>query len=221
MDCRQTTQYLDGLLDGTLSEPLRSVLRSHLGHCTACRRAMTQVQAFRTRLRDWPVPPPTPGFPDRVLHNAALRNRAWPAPRALIGLALAASLMAGIGVGLALAPLHAGRNAAVQSVAMNVEQPRSVQLAFESVHELRGVTLRLNLPPDVEVVGYPGQRQLVWRTDLKPGRNRLMLPLIAHAGPGGNLVAQMTQGARSKAFTVRIDVQQRRNAALPAGSLMG
>lgn len=213
MECQQATQYFDEELDGTLSEPLQYGLHQHLKHCTACQQRCESGNRLHAALKDWQVPPPSAGFKDRVLHVAVERNRPWPKSATLVGLAMAASLVIGIGLGLVLAPVGSGPQSAVQTVAMTVDQPQNVTLAFDSAQALTGVTLTVNLPANVELVGYPGQRSLSWRTDLKAGKNQLTLPLIAHKGAGGALAASLTHGQRHKEFSLYLAVQQRRDAA--------
>lgn len=219
MECLQISQYLDDELDGTLSEPQRHALQQHLKQCAHCQRRFEENGVLRAALKDWQVPPPSVGFKDRVLQITSERNRHWPAPAQLIGLAMAASLVVGIGMGLMLAPVGMGQLNSVQTVAMVVGQPQNISLAFDSAHELHGVTLTLNLPANVEVVGYPGQRTLSWRTHLNAGKNQLTLPLIARNGVGGALAAALTHGKQHKEFSLYLAVQHQRDAASIAASL--
>lgn len=213
MECQLIGQYFDEELDGTLSEPQQHALYQHLKHCARCQRRYDADAVLRRALKDWRVPPPRPGFVDRVLHTAQERNRHWPTPTKLIGLAMAASLVVGIGMGLVLAPLGTEQQSGMPTIAMSVDQPQNVRLAFDSTRELRDVTLTVSLPADVEVVGYPGQRVLSWRTDLKAGKNQLTLPLIARKGAGGALAAALTHGRQHKEFSLYLAVQHRRDAA--------
>ncbi len=213
MECQQANQYFDEELDGSLSEPLQYGLHQHLKHCAVCQRRFEANGMLQAALKDWQVPPPSAGFKDRVLHVAMERNRHWSVSAKLVGLAMAASLVIGIGMGLVWAPLSSGPHNAVQTVAMTLGQAQNVNLAFDSAHALHDVTLTVSLPANVELVGYPGQRTLSWRTDLKAGKNQLTLPLIARNGAGGALAASLTHGQQHKEFSLYLAVQQRRDAA--------
>ncbi len=213
MECQQIRQFLDDALDGTLPDTLQHAVQQHLKHCGPCHARFNEHAAVCAALQDWQAPLPPPGFQDRVLRAARERNRRWPVSQQLIGLAMAASLVVGIGMGLMLAPAGTGQQDGLQTVAMAVGQAQNVNLAFESARELHDVTLTLSLPADVEVVGYPGQRTLSWRTHLKAGKNQLTLPLIARDGAGGPLAASLTLGDQHKEFSLYLAVQRQRDAA--------
>ncbi len=211
MECSQVNTHIDELLANALGEPLRSAVLLHIEHCDQCARTLRQDRSLHELLRGLPLPPPSPGFHARVLRQAGAGQRR--SRSLLTGLALAATLVMGVVLGWMLAP-GGEPPASVQAVALLAQQPGSVRLAFESGHDLRDVKLTLHLPSSVELVGYPGQHELTWRTDLRRGRNELSLPLVARDGEGGLLVAQLEHGVQRKQFVVRINVDQ--TGALPA-----
>ena len=62
------------------------------------------------------------------------------------------------------------------------------------------------LPEGVEVDGFPGQREIVWMTSLKEGRNVLPLTLLATSPVGGELLATLRHENDDKTFRVRVKV---------------
>ena len=83
-----------------------------------------------------------------------------------------------------------------------VEQ--TVRLAFHSGQRLEGVTLTLELPPNVELAHWPGQHRLSWQVDLEAGDNVLALPLKVLFPGSGELVARLNLGQQHKSFRVEI-----------------
>ena len=80
---------------------------------------------------------------------------------------------------------------------------QTVRLVFRSASALDDVTIELVLPEGVELDGYPGQRRLVWQSDLRAGSNLLELPMLVH-GNGGVLTATLNHGAERRQFSARV-----------------
>jgi hypothetical protein len=78
-----------------------------------------------------------------------------------------------------------------------------LRLVFRSEDALQGVTIEIELPEGVELAGYPGQRQLVWTSDIQAGPNLLELPVEVR-GDGGVLTATLNHGAERRQFSVRV-----------------
>jgi len=164
---------------------------------------------LRDRLRQLPVPPPSPGFAARVFAGLEVRQPRRMTPP--FAMALAASLA--LGVGLTVwrqdrAPAAPG----VKVVAFAPEEVHSVRLLFRSPRALNGVTIHLQLPAGVELAGHPGRHELRWQTDLQAGANQLDLPVIVQSGEGGLITADLNYGQDRRQFAVL--VQARRPAVL-------
>jgi hypothetical protein len=205
MDCRCFALQVDDWLDGRLNVAERQSMQSHVESCPGCRRGYGAAGALRAALRTLPAPALRPGFAERALAKAAAAPRTG--RQAVLGMALAASVVLGLGVA---AILFAVRPEPVQTLVLTERQPESVRLMFNADKPLSGATLSLTLPENVEIVGYGERRELTWQADLGAGGNLLRLPLIAHGPAGGELVARLTLGASSRTFRLKIKV---RNAA--------
>ena len=129
---------------------------------------------------------------------------AQPPRRAVIGLALAATLVLGVSLGVFLAT----PSAPAQTVALTLERPETVRLMFNSAKPLQAATLSLALPENVELVGYGNRRELAWQTNLREGGNLLQLALVAHGTVKGELVAGLSHGGRSKTFRLKIEIKR-------------
>jgi anti-sigma factor RsiW len=204
MDCRCFALQVDDWLDGRLNVAERQSMQSHVENCPGCSRGYADARELRAQMRALAAPALRAEFAERALLKAgAARRGRW----ALPPMALAASLVLGVGVA---AILFALRPEPVHTVILTVQQPESVRLMFNADKPLSGATLSLTLPENVEIVGYGERRELTWQADLGAGGNVLRLPLIAHGPAGGELVARLTLGASSRTFRLKIKI---RNAA--------
>jgi hypothetical protein len=201
MECKDLRSQLDDYLDGKLDE---RPLKEHLGACAECRRVVQHAQAVQEGLRKLSPPEIHPAFVDRAILRATHPKAvgAHPERRAMVAMALAASLV----LGLALGAFFTLREAPVQTVALAVEKAETVRMVFNSAKPLRAATMRLSLPENVEVLGYAGQRELTWQTDLREGQNLLQLPLIAHGAVKDDLLARLSHGASTKTFRVKFEI---------------
>lgn len=197
MNCTRALLLLEEQLDGSLEHPDEASLAEHLRGCGACMVARGAMVTLQQRLAAMPLPLPVAGFADRVLARAhAVSPVQRPVSRARpawIGGALAASLVMVIG-------LWFSRETLPEVMAIANEPLR---LVFRSEDALQGVTIEIELPEGVELAGYPGQRQLVWTSDIQAGPNLLELPVEVR-GDGGVLTATLNHGAERRQFSVRV-----------------
>ncbi len=201
MNCTRTRLLLEEQIDGSLEHLAEAALAEHLRGCEDCTLERGAMRALQAQLAALPIAPARAGFADRVLAAAhAAQPAVQPAaPRsrvpAWLGGALAASLLLATGIWFGRQSLPEGMAVAV------ADQP--VRLVFRSEDALAGVTIELTLPEGVELDGYPGQRHLVWQSDIQAGPNLLELPVLVH-GSGGVLTATLNHGSERREFAVRV-----------------
>jgi hypothetical protein len=100
---------------------------------------------------------------------------------------------------------QAQQNVAVVSLHVIPKQVHKVDLLFNSPVHIRQATLRIELPPGVDIKGYAKRRVLEWQTELKPGANRLTLPIVLEgAHSGGIITATLRQADKRRVFQLRI-----------------
>lgn len=203
MQCEEAKNLIDDYLDEYLDEDQKAALEKHLSLCAHCRAERDHLRAFREELCAIPVPAPSPGFEERVLRQAGHSHRVHVGFAAGFGSAAAAGLLLWFAVGLWQPTGLPGQNA-LSVIAMQIEQPHEVSLAFNVPEELQDVTFRIELPEGVELQGYPNQRELVWKDHLNKGRNVMNLNLIAKQGMTGELRAHITQGDKERVFHVPV-----------------
>jgi hypothetical protein len=210
MECRDFALQLDDLLDGRLHALGQSSLQEHLARCPDCRQRHEHAVAVLESVRKLSPPALHPGFIDQALSRATRpaaggAHSKW---RPVLGMALAASLVLGVAIGV----FFATQPEPVQAVVLTIDRPETVRLMFNSAKPLKAATLSLALPENVELVGYGNQRELSWQTDLREGGNLMQLPLVVRGVTKDDLVASLSHGGSSKMFRLKIEVD---NAGRP------
>ena len=208
MHCADVERQLNAYLEGDLSLQRQQDIGRHLDGCPGCRQSLNSAKRLINALRVLPAPANTPGFEDRVLAAArAAEERPTPAPsrrrvNVRIGMALAASFLAGIFV--ARMPLTESPQAPAQLAAGDVglDRAQPVRLAFNTPRAFGAVEVSIELPDQLELQGYPRQRHIRWRTSLVEGKNVLTLPVIARQPGDGVITARIRSGDKIKQFTV-------------------
>ena len=94
----------------------------------------------------------------------------------------------------------------IAGLAITIHETEVVRLAFDSAIELQNATLMVQLPPGIEISGYENESSLKWSTTILQGRNVLELPVVAHSGGGGILVATVVHDDKRREFQIQIDV---------------
>jgi hypothetical protein len=199
MECRDFTPQLDDLLDAGLDALQRKAIQEHLESCPECRRRHEHAVAVRQAVRKLSPPALRPGFVYQAVSRATRVGGARRLP--MLGMALAASLVLGVALGVFFA-----MQPSVQTVALTIDRPETVRLMFNSAKPLKAATLSLALPENVELVGYGNRRELSWQTDLREGGNLMQLPLVVRGATKEELVASLSHGGSSKTFRLKIEV---------------
>lgn len=166
-----------------------------------------EVQAL---LKDYPMPAASPTFYDQALARATLEGARRQRNRWLMtgfGSAVAAGLALWLIGGFFLAtPVVPVADPDIPGVTMTLEEPRTINLVFASAAALDSALLTVTLPDGIEIAGFPGQREIAWRTTLNEGKNYLPLELVAVSPVGGQLLARLEHNDRDRTFRLRIEV---------------
>ena len=162
-------------------------------------------------LKDYPMPEATTAYFDQALvratHEGSRRQRnRWVMTG--FGSAIAAGLALWLigGFFLTAPNLPNTDTASIPGITMTLAEPQTVNFVFSSNTPLAAATLTVMLPEGVELVGFPGQREITWQTNLNAGRNLLPLKLIALTPIGGEVLATLEHMDRARTFRVRVDV---------------
>lgn len=161
-------------------------------------------------LQEYPAAEPETGFFDRALVRATHEGTRRQRNRWIMtgfGSAVAAGLVLWLVAGFMQGtPEVPQSEAGIPGVVMTLEEPRTVNLVFASNSALDAATLTVTLPDGIELAGFPGRREISWKTSLVEGRNLLPLELIALTPAGGEVLARLEHRDRKRTFRLRIEV---------------
>lgn len=186
MDCKNTIEYLDDFYDGDLLPKLREDVNNHINGCRECSNLFQEEKNLRQALRNMPTPRPSREFSAIVFRNVAAlhqkksRGKTWLS----IGTALAAGLLLWLTTTVT-GPI-APPPGITPDITLAINETESIKVLFESPRMLQQATLTLTIPEQLDLVDYPGTRELSWTTDIKQGQNMLTLPV--RAMEAGNIV---------------------------------
>jgi hypothetical protein len=169
-----------------------------------------QDQEILALLKDYPMPEAAAGYYDQALVRATHEGSRRQRNRWLLtgfGSAIAAGLAIWMIGGLFFTtPELPGADPTIPGVTMTLAEPRTINLVFASTEALNGATLTVQLPPGIEMSGFPGQREVTWETSLTAGKNLLPLKLIATSPQGGEVFATLRHDDRGRTFRLRVDI---------------
>jgi len=213
MKCTDIQKYLDDYLDDAMSLGEQKAVESHIEQCTSCKHAMDEHKNIREALSTLPVEKTSLDFEQKtfseVRSHYGIGGGRYFGNRFTAGFATAmvASLALWFTSSMYLPQLddsdsQQGQQLAMQVISVTTSKSRTVKLLFDAASDLADVTLIVQLPNNIEIEGYAGQKQLVWQTKLTKGQNVLALPVIAVGNGQGELVAQLHYGDKTQQFSV-------------------
>lgn len=218
MNCAKVENKLDDYLESLPGEGLddnqAAAIALHVQSCPDCASTLEQRQALRQNLQAMALPAPSSGFLERAVAtaaDAARQDTAQPSANRSGGawLALAAALIAAVLVSTVMAPAdHPAPETTLQGIHLATNTVTPVKLAFSSETALEDARLSLSLPVGVELMGYDGQTDLSWNTDLEEGTNVLRLPLIGRMAATDVLVARLEHPSGAKTFRLPVTVNE-------------
>jgi len=169
-----------------------------------------QDREIQALLKDYPMPAASTAFYDQALARATHKGSRRQRNRWLVtgfGSAVAAGLALWLIGGFFLTtPNLPVADPNIPGITMTLEEPRTINLVFASATALDSAMLTVTLPDGIELAGFPGQREIAWRTSLNEGKNFLPLELIAISATGGEVLARLEHNDRDRTFRLRIEV---------------
>jgi len=204
MNCESIAEKIPAIVAGRLSATELADCMQHIGACTDCSDALRGTEALGLLARHDPGPAPA-GLLHRIATNLerrqAVRTRSGFWLGTGFGGLVAASLVA-LALSLGWIGPRVVQGPAAPEFYVTVGEPRTMDVAIETDRELAGADISILLSGGIELDGYGGRRELSWKTDLKPGINRLSLPVRAVDAAGGRLVVRLSHPDSEQVFVV-------------------
>lgn len=203
MKCNDIKAVVDEYLDDQLSSKELALINEHTKTCDSCQQFYSEAKHVKQMLNDLPMEEPAPGFEQRLF---AAVNRQYPQPaqhhfKAGFATAIAASLAIWFAVSVFV---PSTTEPALDVVSIGLHESRKLQLVFTSVNDIGNASMQIELPDNIELLGYPGQKNLAWKTRLDKGQNVLTLPVQALGKVQGELVARVDYGDKQKTYRLRL-----------------
>lgn len=163
-------------------------------------------------LHGLPAPEIDAGFERRALATAL--EQAGPpqwSRRLATGLSAAAAVMVAVlvvsvqfePIGLPGVPVDVAETADVDVPATKRTRPVNVMLT--STLAVEGASLTVELDDNLALENYPDVRVLSWQTDLKPGKNKLTLPVRQLDGRSGDILVTLRHGDLHRQLAIHIN----------------
>ncbi|MGD2118454.1 MAG: zf-HC2 domain-containing protein [Chromatiales bacterium] len=209
MKCSVINQQIDAYLQQELSPLDKLAFEQHVANCDACAEQLAAAQGLLADLKNLPIAPPSADFEQRMFAKVRKRYKQDAAHshgfRFAAGFATAT--VAGLAIWLAVGTqtpddVLRGQTPMI-SVALHDAEP--VRLMFDSESDIQNADLRIDLPDNVALAGYPGRRELSWHTSLKKGPNVLNLPIMAIDTGQGELSAQLSYHDKVKTYRLLLN----------------
>ena len=203
MNCTDINTHIDDYLDKQLAQQDSLAFEQHIESCEQCRSNLQRAQSMMMGLKDLSIPDPTLNFEQRVFSEVRRQHKETQRYKFAAGFstAVAASLAIWFTSTLFM-PATISQQPQAITVAMNEVQ--TIRLLFDSKESIQNVSLSIDLPENMELDGYPGRKELVWKTSLKKGQNVLALPVMAVEYGQGELIATLKIGDKVKVLRVEL-----------------
>lgn len=205
MKCEAVKDNVRAIISVSMTDADMAENMAHIETCPDCRAALRGAEALAELRRRETVAPADHLF-NQVLKASTLgtdretsRRRFWYG--AGFGGAVAASFFA-MALIFGWADDLRPKSPVTAEFVVALDQPRQMNLAFETNRQLAGATISIVLSGDVEIDGYGVQRELSWSADLDAGVNRLSLPVLANGINGGKMVVRLSHPQSEQLFVI-------------------
>ena len=208
MNCKQALEYRDDYLDGYLATEEKIAVREHLDNCPQCHALFKRDEDMLSALRNMPVPAPSPGFVRRSLQHAE-STRKWQMPKSMAPLfsaALAACLVVWLVTGLPRMAHHPEKHVSAAQLIITMNEQKIVNVVVNAPRDMHDAHVTIELPEQLEMVGFPGKNEIEWTTNLRKGRNLLSLPLVAKGTGTVELVTRIDHDNKSKMLKLAMQI---------------
>ncbi len=208
MNCEQTLIHIDNFFAETLSDEEKALTLNHLANCSSCAHEFRQEEELLKACRNLPVPPPSEDFVKRTLAKARIRHHKQQTRQLtpLAGLAIAACLALLLMVTAPFDKQSSPIAPQQQAINIKINEHRTIQVVVNVPRDIMQADVFIELPPQVELAGFPGHREIRWSTDLHKGRNLLNLPLVAKSTGNAKLVTHINHENKSKILSLVMNV---------------
>ena len=100
----------------------------------------------------------------------------------------------------------------LSNIELQVGEVKNTQVQLTLHQAINRASMRVKLPTHIEIDGYQGVRQLNWQTNLKSGKNLMVLPIQLLEPIDGLIDIEVEHQGITKSFTINVNaVEQVKN----------
>ena len=218
MNCRTAKILLQDFVDGNLAGTDTGLISAHLQECAACREDHQRTLQIIEMLKEISVEPPSAGFAERALGNAAPSRPAIPVSRGKwLPAGIAASLVAiffMFSANILLQPVQSD-----PSVVLIDGQVKTIRLAIESSRNFDDIELTISVSDNLKVEGFGDGQAISWTTRLEQGVNLIALPVSAILPGDGEIVARVGLADKEKVYRVQTRYRAAGNVSIDSTTI--
>ena len=204
MKCNDIKTVIDEYLDDQLSSKQHELFDEHIGSCHSCKQFYADARAVKQMLNDLPLEEPDQGFEQRMF--ATVRRQYTQPSRHHFKAGFATAVAASLAIWFAASVFVPETiEPSLDVVSIGLQESRDLKLVITSVDDIQLASMQIELPDNIELLGYPGQKMLAWETRLDKGQNVLTLPVQALGKVKGELVARVGYGDKQKIYRLRLE----------------
>ncbi|EWH12112.1 hypothetical protein DS2_00275 [Catenovulum agarivorans DS-2] len=189
MNCEFIHQNINDVCQGNLTSLEQQKVDAHLTNCPECQHMLEQHQAYLTKLAGLQTPELSADKKQQML-NKLNTNKAASSNNSFIKGFAAASVLF---LSVFLFNQQQVNSVVETPIAQNINIEAfttQVSLVIYVPEDMPDADLQLQIPDEVELVGYEGLAQLNWPVALKKGANVLQLPIEVPEGVDLNQTIQ-------------------------------
>lgn len=218
MNCRVTRGLINDFFDGTLGKDTEEKVLHHLVDCVACHNVFENEKQLRKMLQNLPAPLPSSDFTNQVVQKAISEAQSKGRFKTVIsmcgGIAAAIALWVLVSLSGTMLP-NAEKQNTLADMTLELQKKTTIRMVFNTPHDMLHSKVTLHVPQHLDIVGFPGEREISWNTDLLKGKNLLEVPVVAKKTGQANLVTLIAYQNKEKKLTLTTQIQKSiQNSAL-------
>ena len=212
MKCEYINLFIYDYMDNYLSEEQSHIVEIHIKTCINCRQKIKQARCQKEELANLISPGLSAEFTEKAFQNVEAHfmvGKTKALKKSAYYFSMAASILFASVVAFLL-PNSSVNKTPIDPLVMPLNQ-QEVNMVFNTPKKLQNVQFTVILPDNIEMLGHPGKRHVIWSGALNAGPNLLSIPILTRHSFSGILTTKLEYENNSKTFNVsmkRIDRKQ-------------
>lgn len=204
MNCTDIKIYKNEYFEGQLTLLQQRAFDQHLGECRSCKHLIGDIKKTHQALYHMVVPEPDRRFIKSIFSEV---RKQYPEERKVtFNTMLVSAVAVSVMLWLASTLIFSNEQLLIpaEKMQMTLNSEETIRLMFDAGKDIELVTMHIELPQHIELLGHRGKTGVTLQTNLIKGKNLLRLPVKAVAHGKGVLVAELNYGNKMQKFNILI-----------------